>query len=330
MNNELIQPNEAKKAWMSLGYGLFIHLGPNTLAGVSWGDGKFPAREVQFSHLNPSQWADMAAEAGMKYAVLTAKHHEGFCLWPSQYTEYCVKNSPGTPDIVGAFVEAFRKAGLKVGLYYSLWDRNYPRYEDDEVYADYMRHQMTELLSNYGEILEMWFDGGWDKDHPTRHWRFEPEYETDPNSGLKHGERWEWKRLYGLIHQLQPNCLVVKNSSSDWPGDVRYHPVDIRTSEHFHFIYKGKECEPRLDPVFVNNEGQKVYLPLEFCATLTPNWTWNDDPFYPHPSVATICDWYHTARSSQANLLLGIGADKTGLLPEVHRKFLKQASREIG
>jgi alpha-L-fucosidase len=330
MNDELIRPNEAKKTWMSLGYGLFIHFGPNTLAGESWGDGKYLATEVHFSRLNPGQWADMAAEAGMKYAVLTAKHHDGFCLWPSQYTEYCVKNSPGTPDIVDAFVGAFRKAGLKVGLYYSLWDRNYPQYEDDEVYAAYMRHQITELLTNYGEILELWFDGGWDKDHPKRHWRFEPEYETNPNSGLKHGERWEWKQLYSLIHQFQPKCLVVKNSSSDWPGDVRYHPVDIRTSEHFHFIYKDKECEPRLDPIFVNNEGQKVYLPLEFSTTLTPGWFWNENQFYCHPSVATICDWYHTARTVNANLLLNIGPDKSGLIPEIHRKFLKQARREIG
>jgi alpha-L-fucosidase len=154
MNDELIQPNQAKKAWMNLGYGLFTHFGPNTLAGDSWGDGKFPAADVHFSHLNINQWAEMAAEAGMKYAVLTSKHHDGFCLWPSKYTEYCVKNSPGSPDIVAAYVEAFRKAGLKVGLYYSLWDRNYPQYEDDAAYAAFMRNQMTELLTNYETSLK--------------------------------------------------------------------------------------------------------------------------------------------------------------------------------
>jgi alpha-L-fucosidase len=114
----------------------------------------------------------------MQYAVLTAKHHDGFCLWPSRYTEYCVRNSPGQPDVVGLYAEAFRAAGLKVGLYYSLWDRNYPYYEDDEIYAAYMRDQISELLTGYGDILELWFDGGWDKDHPTRQWAFDPAWET--------------------------------------------------------------------------------------------------------------------------------------------------------
>lgn len=329
MNNHSIQPSEAQRNWMSLGYGLFIHFGPNTLAGTSWGDGRFPVEEFAPSHLNPSQWAETAAEAGMRYAVLTAKHHDGFCLWPSQYTEYCVKNSPGQPDVVGSYVEAFRKAGLKVGLYYSLWDRNYPAYEDDAAYAAYMRDQMTELLTQYGEILELWFDGGWDKDHPTRNWAFDPAWEQDPQSGLRHGERWGWKSLYEHIHSLQPNCLVTKNSSSDWPGEVRYHPVDIRTSEHFHFIWQEKVRPPHLDPVFINDAGQEVYLPLEFCTTITPGWFWNENQGYSHPSAAAIFDWYCTARAAQANFLLNIGPNKTGLIPDVHRSFLKQAAQQI-
>ncbi len=329
MQNDIVQPSEAQQAWMKLGFGLFIHFGPNTFAGAAWGDGRFPASQFAPSHLDPSQWAEMAAEAGMRYAVMTAKHHDGFCLWPSQFTEYSVKNSPDQPDVIDAFVKAFRKAGLKVGLYYSLWDRNYPAYEDDAAYATYMRNQIAELLTNYGEILELWFDGGWDKDHPHRQWMFEPEWEQDPHSGLCHGERWEWKRLYDTIHQLQPNCLVIKNSSSDWPGDVRYHPLDGRTSEHFHFVWQEQAREPHLDPVFEDDAGQKVYLPLEFCTTITPGWFWNENQGYCHPSAATIYDWYATARAAQANFLLNIGPNKAGLLPEVHRKFLRQAARQI-
>src|SRR5690349_15141304 len=124
-------PTPAQRAWMALGYGMFIHFGPNTLTGSGWGDGKFPAGDFSFSKLDIKQWAGVAAEAGMRYAVLTSKHHDGFCLWPSRHTEYCVKNSPQRIDVVTAFVEEFRKAGLKPGLYYSLWDRNFPRYEDD-------------------------------------------------------------------------------------------------------------------------------------------------------------------------------------------------------
>ena len=330
MENTTVLPNAAKKAWMDLGYGLFLHFGPNTFAGEAWGDGQYPAENFCPTRLNPRQWAEMAAEAGMKYAVLTAKHHDGFCLWPSRYTEYCVRNSPGQPNVVGQYAEAFRAAGLKVGLYYSLWDRNYPHYEDDAAYAAYMRDQIAELLTGYGEILELWFDGGWDKDHPTRQWIFEPEWETEKPAGFYRGERWEWQKLYEHIHRLQPNCLVVKNSSSDWPGDGRYHPVDVRTSEQFDFVWREQIREPRLDPVFTDDAGQPVYLPLEFCTTVTPGWFWNENQAYSHPSSATLVDWYRTARAAGANFLLNIGPNKEGLLPETHRRFLKEAAREIG
>lgn len=326
MSQQVLHVGAVQQDWLTLGYGLFLHYGPNTFAGAAWGDGKFPASEFAPTDLNPDQWADMAAEAGMRYAVLTAKHHDGFCLWPSQHTEYCVKNSPRQPDVVSKYVEAFRKAGLKVGLYYSLWDRNFASYDEDAAYAAYMRAQMTELLTQYGEIVEMWFDGGWDKDHPTRQWMFDPAWEKDPASGLKHGERWEWRELYEHIHRLQPNCLVVKNSSSDWPGEVRYPPVDIRTSEHYHFIWEETLREPRLDPCFSGADGQPVYLPLEFCTTLTPGWFWKENQCYSHPSAAAVAEWRSTARDAHANLLLNIGPNKTGLLPEYHRPFLRQAA----
>jgi len=332
MANELnppAQPSPAQRSWQELGYGLFLHFGPNTFAGVGWGDGRFPAQDFAPADLNPAQWAEMAAEAGMRYAVLTAKHHDGFCLWPSQHTAYSVSRSPGQPDVVGRFAEAFRKAGLKVGLYYSLWDRNYPAYEDDAAYAAYMRAQMSELLSGYGDIVELWFDGGWDKDHPTRQWMFDPAWERDPASGLRHGERWEWQALYEHIHRLQPDCQVVKNSSSDWPGDVRYLPVDVRTSEHFHFIWEERERPARLDPLFADANGQVHYLPLEYCTTLTPGWFWNENQGYSHPSAAAIVGWHATARAAQANFLLNIGPNRAGLLPEYHRPFLRQAARLI-
>lgn len=326
MAQKIIEPGHAQRVWTALGYGLFLHFGPNTFAGTSWGDGRFDAAGFAPTDLDPGQWADVAVQAGMRYAVLTAKHHDGFCLWPSAHTEYSVKHAPGQPDVVRLFVDAFRKAGIKVGLYYSLWDRNYPDYENDTIYAEYMRAQIGELLTQYGEIVELWFDGGWDKDHPTRQWAFDPKWEQDPQSGLSHGERWEWQQLYAHIHRLQPECLVVKNSSSDWPGDVRYHPVDVRTSEHFHFIWEEQVREAKLSPT---ETGQPAYLPLEFCTTITPGWFWNAGQAYSHPSSVTIYDWYNTARAAQANFLLNIGPNAAGRLPEYHRPFLQQAARLI-
>ena len=323
------QPTPAQKEWMKLGYGMFIHFGPNTLSRVEWGEGDFPIESFDFPKLDVAQWAGIAAEAGMKYAVLTAKHHDGLCLWPSTYTEYCIKNSPSKTDIVALFVEEFRKAGLKVGLYYSLLDKNYPQFEDDEANAEYMRNQAEELLTGYGEILQMWYDGGWDKDHPSRDWPYEPAWEDDPNSGLGHGERWQWKQLYEHIHNLQPECMVFQNSSSDRPGQVKYHPVDGRTSEHFNFIWHEKVRNAITDPIWENDRGEKVYLPLEYCASLNPGWFWSGKALL-YPSVETICGWLRTARSTNANLLLNAGPNEDGVMPDYHRDFLSRAAKELG
>jgi len=310
---------------MELGYGMFLHFGPNTFTKSGWGDGKFPAKQFNPRKLNTDQWADVAAEAGMKYAVLTSKHHDGFCLWPSKHTEYCTRNSPRRPDVVRRFADSFRKAGLKAGLYYSLWDRNFPRYESDQAYADYMFLQIEELLTSYGDILELWFDGGWDKDHPTREWPYDPAWEKGPHPALHRGERWRWKELYAHIHRLQPNCLVIQNSSSDRPGVVKYHPEDARTSEHFDFVWQDRVHNAVTNCIHVNDEGKKVFLPLEYCTSLNPNWFWIEGACFSHASAETIRGWRRTARRAKANFLLNVGPDKEGLIPAYHRDYLRAA-----
>src|SRR5262249_54850303 len=203
------------------------------------GDGKFPAADVDAPQLDMADWARLAAESGMRYAVLTAKHVDGFCLWPSKHTTYSVATTPARRDWVAEFVTAFRAQGLNVGLYYALLDRNCPFYEDDGRYAEYMRDQIDELLG-YGDILELWFDGAWDKDHPTRDWPHDPSW--PPATGA----RWEWTELYEHIHRLQPRCLVIQNSSSDRPGVPNYLPVDVRTCEQLDFVWQERLGEPPL------------------------------------------------------------------------------------
>ena len=319
-----MQPSQAQQSWMDLGYGMFLHFGPNTFQGSSWGDGRFPAQDFAPRCLDVAQWAGMAAEAGMKYGVLTAKHHDGFCLWPSSHSQYSIKNAGVQTDIVAKYVEEFRRAGLKTGLYYSLWDRNATCYEDDEAYFAYMRAQIIELLTDYGEILELWFDGGWDKDHPTHEWMYDASWESDAQSGLTYGERWHWRELYRHIHSLQPNCLVVNNSGSDRPGGVKYHPVDLRSAEHFDFVHDEKLCKARVDPLFETESGEK-FLPLEYCTSLTPGWFWNAGKSFSHFSADTIAEYLLRARDDEANLLLNIGPNSDGVLPAVHRKFLQEA-----
>ncbi|HMD55576.1 MAG TPA: alpha-L-fucosidase [Phycisphaerae bacterium] len=323
-------PTPAQSAWMQLGYGMFIHFGPNTFAGVMWGDGKFPAQEFNPTQLDTRQWAQMAAEAGMKYAVLTTKHHDGFCLWPSRHTDYCVRHAGNKTDVVREFVEAFRAAGLQVGLYYSLWDRHCPFYEDDQRYAAFMQDQIRELLTEYGPILEMWFDGAWDKDHPTRRAVYDPRWESGLNSGLTHGQRWHWRELYELIHQFQPSCLVLNNISNDRPGGVKYLPIDLRNAELFDYIWNEQLCVPVTDNLYAVPDGRNFFLPMEYCTSLNRNWFFIQNQPQVHPSAATIADWYTRARATGANLLLNVGPDKKGMIPEYHRTFLLAAAQRLG
>lgn len=328
-NDSAPQPTDAQKRWEQLGYGMFLHFGPNTYAGDAWGDGTFPAEKMDLTTLDVDQWARVAAEAGMKYAVLTTKHHDGFCLWPSKHTEYSVKNSPGGKDVVALFADAFSRAGLKVGLYYSIWDRNCPVYADDDAYARFMRDQLTELLTGYGEIVQVWTDGAWDKDHPTKEWPFDPAWLDDPDSGYTPGTRYEWEAFYDHCHALQPDVLVMNNSSSDRPGQPRYFPIDCRTHEHFDFISRGAHCRTMTETAYTDHKGRRVYLPLEFEATITPSWFWIEGQEFLHPTVATLCGWHRRARELNANLLLNVGPDNRGRLPDYHIPFLRAAAKEL-
>ena len=327
LNQNLSAP---KKEWQDLKYGMFIHFGLSTFEGISCGSGKMDPVFFNPTELDVESWAKLAKQSGMKYAVLTAKHVDGFCLWPSKYTEYSVKKSACGKDLVKEFTEAFRANGLKVGLYYALWDCNCPFYHDDKKYAEYMRNQVGELLTEYGEIVELWFDGGWDKEHPTKEWMYDERWERDRMSGLRHGEAWEWDKLYEMIHEFQPNCLVINNTSSDRPGAVRYFPLDVRTAERSEYIYQNRVCRPVINPEFETPDGEKVYLPLEFCNTLTPDWFYKRDQHVLHPSVATICGWYELARESNSNLLLNVGPDCRGKIPEYHVEYLLKAAERLG
>ncbi|HEX8951765.1 MAG TPA: alpha-L-fucosidase [Polyangia bacterium] len=313
-------PTDAQAEWMRLQYGMFVHFGPWTYSGT--GDGKLPAERVHPPALDMQKWAQLAAESGMRYAVLTAKHVDGFCLWPSKHTAYSVAATPARRDLVAEFVTAFRAAGLKVGLYYALLDRSCSFFEDDARYAAYVRDQVEELLTAYGEILELWFDGAWDKDHPTRDWPHDPAW--PPSTGA----RWQWPELYRHIHRLQPRCLVIQNSSSDRPGVPNYLPVDARTSEHFDFVWQERLCAPRLDPIFPSPSGP-IYLPLEYCTTLTPGWFWQAGACYSHASAEAIAGWRLRAERQQANLLLNVGPDTSGRIPDHHRAFLLDAERLV-
>ncbi|MBN1873363.1 MAG: alpha-L-fucosidase [Anaerolineae bacterium] len=197
-------PSTRQLVWQRLELMAFFHFTVNTFTGQEWGDGTEDPRVFAPTHLDPRQWLCIARDAGIKLAILTAKHHDGFCLWPSRYTEHSVKNSPykhGKGDVVREFVEACRAFDVKVGLYLSPWDRHEATYGTD-AYNDYFKRQLTELLTQYGPIAEVWFDGACGE---------------GPN-----GKRqvYDWEGYYRVIRTLQPEAVIaISGPDVRWVGN---------------------------------------------------------------------------------------------------------------
>ena len=186
-------PSENQLRWQELEYYAFIHFSLNTYTDQSWGYGNEDVNLFNPVELDCRQWARICKQAGMKAIILVAKHHCGFCVWPSKYTEYSVKNSPwrdGKGDLIREMADACQEYGLKLGIYVSPWDRNHPEYGRPE-YITYFRNQLTEVLTNYGPIFEVWFDGA----------------NGEGPNGKK--QVYDWHAYYDLIRKLQPDAIIA-------------------------------------------------------------------------------------------------------------------------
>lgn len=327
----------AQKAWMDLKFGMFIHFGINTYYDLEWSDGTLDPKAFNPEKLDTDQWCRTALDAGMKYIVLITKHHDGFCLWPSKHTSYTVAATPWKGDLVTEVANSAAKYGLKFGLYYSLWDRNQKLHDTDEpAFVDWMKLQLAELLENYGEIVELWFDGFWKKQN--HGWTKKQEIDGEAEFMEKNHQRdldfihawrmegayrWQMDHLYQLIKSIQPNCLVMNNATTSYPG-VPLHPVDIRSGE--------KYTSPNKNDVKVWNwlNGQ-VYLPLQIETTMSVkgneqfksgNWFWHE---WDHSvaSKETILSYLEVAEKMEANLLLNCGPMANGLLRPEDESTLK-------
>ncbi|MCR5681631.1 MAG: alpha-L-fucosidase [Clostridiales bacterium] len=200
-----VKPSARQMAWYDTEFYAFVHFTVNTYTDLEWGLGNEDEKIFNPYDLDCDEWVEAVKSAGMKGIVLTAKHHDGFCLWPSKYTEHCVKNSPwknGQGDVVGECADACRRGGIKFGVYLSPWDRNSPYYGTPE-YNDYYCNQLTELLTNYGELFMVWFDGACGE---------------GPN-----GKRqvYDFDRYIALIRKYQPNACIFNDHGPDvrWCGN---------------------------------------------------------------------------------------------------------------
>ena len=304
---------EQLQAWEALGYGMFMHFGMSTFLGQELPDGKAPATAYAPDRLDVDQWVSVARDAGMKYAVLTAKHVAGHCLWPSDHTDYTVANSADKTDIVGEFVKACERHGVLPGLYYCSWDnhnrfgsetpsdpkRKFPPYTTS-LYQTFQTAQVTELLTRYGPIAEVWID---------------------LPGVIGRGYR---TFLYNHIAKLQPDTVTMMNSgiSTGETYDVDYAwPSDLIAIER------------RLPPETGHKkwriiEGKEYYLPGEVCDPIGKEW------FYVQSDVPRgdreLLEQFEACRARGANLLLDVPPDKHGLIPAASVGALKRLRKNAG
>ena len=288
----------------------FIHFTINTFTDKEWGYGDESPEIFNPTGFDADQWTQAAKDAGMKQLILTAKHHDGFCLWPSKYTEHSVKNSPwknGKGDIVREFVDACRRHGLKVGLYLSPWDRNHADY-GTPAYIEYYRNQLKELLTEYGEISELWFDGA--------------NGGTGYYGGARETRRIDrttyycWNETWAMIKGLQPNVLLFSDAGPDirWIGNERGYAGETNWST----INNETIVVGDADPSYLNSgdpDGKNWVVPL--CNTsIRPGWFYHEQEDVRVKTSQQLLDVYYKSVGRNGVLLLNIPPDRRGLFHE--------------
>ena len=286
--------------------GLFLHFGPRTFHE---GFRDMDERRMSLDAFLPTaldcrQWARTAREAGCGYVVLTAKHHDGFANWPSKTTGFSVANTPwkdGKGDVIAEFTEACRAEGLAVGLYYSPYDADCPVYEDDSAYDDFFVTQISELLTPYGQIDILWFDGCGSGDHA-----------------------YDWPRIMGEIRRMQPNILIFNMGDPDfrWIGNEEgYAPLGTRNVV---------ESVPVAVDTDTPQEVQRTWLPAECDSRMRErNWFFSEKDEHTVKSLEDLLGMYYYSVGRGTNMLINIGPDRRGLLPEKDAKRLIELGKAV-
>lgn len=296
----------------------FIHFTVNTFTDKEWGYGDESPEIFNPSELNVEQWVQTAKAAGMKQLILTAKHHDGFCLWPSQYTEHSVKNSPykeGKGDVVGEFVTACKKYGLKAGLYLSPWDRNHKDY-GTPAYITYYKKQLEELLTQYGEINEIWFDGANGGDG----------YYGGANEIRKidRDTYYGWEDIITLVKNLQPNIKIFSDAGPDvhWIGNEK----GFAGSTFWSTINTDNLTIGASKTDYLNSgDPQGTQWIVGQCdVSIRPGWFYHADQDSLVKSPQQLADIYYKSVGRNALLLLNLPPDKRGVIHENDVKVLNE------
>ena len=322
-------PTPQQLEWQQMEFTAFLHFGMNTFTGNEWGHGTDSPELFNPSELDCEQWVKALKEGGFKMALLTAKHHDGFCLWPTATTEYSVKNSPwkdGKGDVVRELRDACEKYGMKFGVYLSPWDRNAVSYGDSPAYNKFFIEQLTELLTNYGEVHEVWFDGACGE---------------GPN-GKK--QEYDWTAILAKIRELQPKAVTaIMGDDVRWVGnegglgrETEWSATVIAPGSYTHKKEANKvlgleEMSKDLGSRELVAKAQEAYwYPSEVDVSIRPGWFYHAEQDEQVRSLANLVNIYYRSVGCNSVLLLNIPPDRRGLIHEVDVQRIKELSDYIG
>ncbi len=298
-------PTEAQVKWQRGELTMFLHFGINTFTDREWGDGREDPKIFNPVQLDARQWAQIAKAGGFRIVILTAKHHDGFCLWPSNYTDHSVKNSPwrnGKGDVVRELAEACKETGLKLGIYLSPWDRHEKTYGDSPRYNDYYRNQLTELMTGYGSIAEVWFDGACGE---------------GPNGRR---QEYDWESYRAIVRKYQPQALMFSDAGPDirWIGNEEGFAGDPcwSTMDPAAVPYPGAPGKAVIDALQHGARGGKVWRPGECDVSIRPGWFWHRKEDNQIRSVDNLVDLYFKSVGRNSLLLLNVPPNDQGLLSD--------------
>jgi len=316
-----VTPTPRQMAWQRLEFQAFVHFGINTFTNLEWGDGTEDPGLFDPREFDADQWIRVFAAAGMRGVILTAKHHDGFCLWPSRHTEHSVKNSPwkgGKGDVVREVAEACRRGGLKFGIYLSPWDRHEPSYGDSPRYNRHFKKQLHELLTGYGPVSEVWFDGACGE---------------GPN-----GKRqvYDWGGYYALVRRLQPAAVIsIRGPDVRWCGNEAGHtrpsewsviPLAVDPSRHDWTDMTAEDLGSRAK---LEDASYLVWYPAQVNTSIRPGWFYHPEEDDKIKTLGHLRDIYFTSVGGNAQFLLNLPPDRRGLIHENDAARLREFGRRL-
>ena len=301
-NDPIPEPTRAQLQWHAMEFYLFLHFGPNTFTDKEWGEGTEHEEIFDPANLDCNQWCRIAKAAGAKGIIITAKHHDGFCLWPSKFSKHTVRESKwknGKGDVLKELCVACKKYGLKFGVYISPWDRNHPDY-GTEKYNDVFVNMMKELFTNYGPIWELWWDGA----------------NGEGPNGKK--QVYDWRRFEKTVRELSPNTVVF----SDIGPDIRWcgNEDGIAGKTNWNVLdtagFKRGAGGPPQDTLNTGNVNGKNWIPAECDVSIRPGWFYHKAEDGKVKTPEQLFQLYVKSVGRGANLLLNVPPDRRGLLTE--------------